>query len=45
MERVGGGERVVHDVPVAVVVLGVETDDPQRIFARWPRDTGGACLK
>ncbi len=30
MQRVGGGERVVHGVPVAVVVLDVEAQDPQR---------------
>ena len=30
MEGVDGGEGVVHDVPVAVVVLGVEAHDPQR---------------
>ncbi len=30
VQRVGGGERVVHGVPVAVVVLHVEAGDAQR---------------
>ena len=30
MHSVGGGEGVVHFVPVPVVVLGVEAGDPQR---------------
>lgn len=29
MEGVGGGESVMHDVPVAMVVLDVEAGDPQ----------------
>ena len=30
MHGVGGGEGVVHFVPVPVIVLGVEAGDPQR---------------